>query len=102
MRSLRARLTYANVMASIAVFIALGATGVASPVAHSASSVGKRVQRALKLSKKADKKATKALVLAKQASGAKVNAIVPGPAGPSGSTGPPGPKGERGELGRSV
>jgi hypothetical protein len=99
MRSLRARLTYANVMASIAVFIALGASGVASPVAHSAASVGKSVKRALKLSKSADKKATKALALAKQANGAKAKGSAPGAAGPSGPAGSAGLRGEQGPIG---
>jgi hypothetical protein len=74
LRRLRPRLTYANTMATIAVFIALGATGAADPIADGAASLGGRVGDALdlgksakKTAKRAGKKASRALRTAKKA-----------------------------------
>jgi hypothetical protein len=99
-RKITGRLTYANVMATLAVFIALGATGAAAPVTDSASRLNKRVSKALKLSRSADKKADKALSLASgvKAQGGKAGPVGPpgpqGSRGPEGFDGPPGPPGK--------
>ena len=102
--------TFANMFAIIAVFVALGGTGVASPVVHTAASVGAQAKKALKLSKSADKKASQALTMAKDArqQASRVNAQStgapgakgdPGPQGSPGPQGQPGPKGDKGDRG---
>lgn len=80
-------LTFANVVAVVALFIALGSTGAATPVADQATTLGHNVKKALRLSKRADKKATKALELA---TGIKAQGGKTGPPGPQGPHGPPG------------
>jgi hypothetical protein len=78
------RLTYANVMATVAVFIALGGVGYAA-VKLPKNSVGARqLKKGAVTPAKISAAATKAL------SGAR---------GPAGSTGPQGPQGLRGEAG---
>jgi hypothetical protein len=91
----RAQITFANVVAVLALFVALGSTGVADPVVHTA---GNNVKNALRLSKKADKKATRALRIArqakKQAGTVRSQQSLPGPKGQTGDpgvAGPPGP-----------
>jgi hypothetical protein len=93
------KLTYANVMATVAVFIALGATAFATPVSDSASSLSKSVKKALKLSRSADKKASKALSLA---SGVNAQGGKPGPTGPQGPRGIEGLTGPQGPPGRDA
>jgi hypothetical protein len=111
---IRSRLTFANVVAVIALFIALGSTGIASPVADTAVNLGKDVKKALRLGKNANKKANKAIALARQANenASRVQTAV-GPSGPpgpqgvkggkgdSGPPGPPGPQGVKGDKGDS-
>jgi hypothetical protein len=98
------------VIATLAVFIALGGTGLATPVAHSAKSVSStvtnKVKRALTLSKRANKNAKKAISLAKVANDNALEVqkmrgpVGPvGPKGPQGDTGPRGPTGGRGPTG---
>ena len=89
---LRAQLTFANVVGLLALFIALGATGAAKPVANTAGSLGSSVKKAVGLSRKADRNARKALRLAKRANenASKVKA----------KGGPPGPRGVKGDLGQ--
>src|SRR5882757_7428232 len=88
MKSVRKRLTYANVMSSIAVFFV-----VAGGTAFAASQLGKESVGAKQLKKEA-------------VSLAKINAAAKsalkgatGPQGSKGDTGPAGPKGDRGEKG---
>jgi hypothetical protein len=88
MKSVRKRLTYANVMSSIAVFLVL-----AGGTAFAASQLGKETVGAKQLKKEA-------------VSLAKINAAAKsslkggtGPAGPKGATGPQGPKGDKGDKG---
>jgi hypothetical protein len=57
---LRPRLSYANAMATVAVFIALVGTGVADPVADGATTLAGRVTKALDIGKKAKKSAKRA------------------------------------------
>jgi hypothetical protein len=91
---IRNRLTFANVVAVIALFIALGGSGMAQPVANTAANLGSSVKKALKLSKSANKNANKALSLARQAnknvSKVQSNGASQGPAGPPGPSGPAG------------
>lgn len=110
-RRFRNRVTFANVVALIALFVAIGGTGVASPVAQRAASIGGEVKKALKLGKSANRKANQALRAAKRAEqqASQVNAkAAPGPKGergPSGRqglTGPPGVKGDQGPEGPSA
>jgi hypothetical protein len=71
---------------------------VAEPVANASQSLAKQVKRALGLSKKANKKATRALKLAKR--GGQAGAQGPaGPAGQAGAIGPVGPQGPAGAPG---
>jgi hypothetical protein len=88
MKSVRKRLTYANVMSSIAVFLVLGGA-----TAFAASTLGKNTVGAKQLKKGA-------VTLAKINTAAK-SALqgATGPAGPKGATGPAGPKGDKGDRG---
>jgi hypothetical protein len=67
MNRLRARASFANVVAVIALFVALGGTSLADPVAHTAASVASDVKKALKLGKSAQKRAKAADKRAKAA-----------------------------------
>jgi hypothetical protein len=88
---LRTRLTFSNVVALLALFLALGGTSFGRDAGASAVS---GVKKALGLSKKADRNSRKALKLARQADKNATAALAKaGPAGPSGtpgSTGAPG------------
>lgn len=88
MKSVRKRLTYANVMSSIAVFLV-----VAGGTAFAASQLGKESVGTKQLKKEA-------VSLAKIKAGAK-NSLkgATGPAGPAGPAGAKGDKGEKGERG---
>jgi hypothetical protein len=97
---IRSRLTYANVLATIAIVIALGGTSFAAPVAESASSIAGKVRSALRLSRKANRKATKAFNLAQVANDNALEVTKQrGPAGPVGPRGPQGDPGPRGPTG---
>jgi hypothetical protein len=85
MKSVRKRLTYANVMSSIAVFLVL-----AGGTAFAASQLGKESVGAKQLKKSA-------VTPAKLSPAAKKT--LTGPQGPKGDTGSSGPKGEKGEKG---
>jgi hypothetical protein len=88
MKSVRKRLTYANVMSSIAVFLVL-----AGGTAFAASQLGKETVGAKQLKKEA-------VSLAKIKTSAK-NSLkgATGPAGEKGANGAQGPKGEKGDKG---
>jgi collagen triple helix repeat protein len=88
MKSVRKRLTYANVMSSIAVFLVL-----AGGTAFAASQLGKESVGAKQLKKEA-------VSLAKIDAAAK-NSLkgASGPAGAKGATGEQGPKGDKGDQG---
>jgi Collagen triple helix repeat (20 copies) len=86
---IRKRLTYANVMSSIAVFLVLGgATAIAATQILPKNSVGpKQLKKG-------------AVSLAKINTAAKSSLKgATGPAGPKGVTGPAGPKGDKGDRG---
>jgi hypothetical protein len=87
----RFRLTFANVVALLALFLALAGTSFGRDAGTSAISGAKK---ALGLSKKADRNSRKALKLARQAdrnaSAALAKAGVPGPSGAPGTAGAPG------------
>lgn len=85
MKFVRGRLTYANVMSSIAVFLV-----VAGGTAFAASQLGKESVGTRQLKKEA-------VSLAKIKKGAKNS--LKGATGPQGPAGPQGPKGEKGEKG---
>jgi hypothetical protein len=85
MKPLRRRLTYANVMSSIAVFLVL-----AGGTAFAASQLGKESVGTKQLKKEA-------VSLAKINAAAKTS--LKGATGPKGSTGPQGPKGDKGDKG---
>jgi hypothetical protein len=100
LRKLRQQLTFANVVACLALFIALGSTGVAAPFADTAASLGTSVKKALKVGKRADKKADRALKAAREANEKASNvAAKGGAAGPPGPPGAPGSKGDAGTPG---
>jgi hypothetical protein len=86
------RLTAIGLIACIAMGGVLAATGAADPIAQTAASVAKNVKKALRIGKRADRKATNALKTARRAEKAAV-------AGSRGPTGPAGPQGERGPQG---
>lgn len=89
----RMRVTGPLVVLAIVTALAIaGVPVVADPVAQSASVPGKvvkQIKRSLGLSKRANKKATRALKLANQG----------GPAGPAGPKGDPGARGAQGSAG---
>jgi hypothetical protein len=87
MKSVRKRLTYANVMSSLAVFLV-----VAGGTAFAASQLGKESVGAKQLKKEA-------VTPAKISAAAKT--ALKGAAGPQGPAGPKGDKGEKGEPGLS-
>jgi hypothetical protein len=94
MKPLRRRLTYANVMSSIAVFLVL-----AGGTAFAASQLGKESVGSKQLKKEAVSLAkinAAAKSKLKGATGAK------GAEGPKGATGAQGPKGEKGDTGPST
>jgi hypothetical protein len=70
MAKARSHLTFANVVAMIALFVALSGTGFAAPVADTAASLGSSVKKALKIGKRADKTAKRALSAANAANSA--------------------------------
>jgi len=70
----------------------LAATGAADPMAQTAASVAKDVKKALRIGKRADRKATNALKTARRAEKAAVVGSR-GPTGPAGSQGDRGPQG---------
>jgi hypothetical protein len=97
MKLVRKRLTYANVMSSIAVFLV-----VAGGTAFAATQLGKESVGTRQLKKEAvslakiNAAAKKSL---KGATGAEGPKGATGAEGPKGATGPQGPKGEKGEKG---
>ena len=101
---LRSKLTYANVIASIALFVALGGVSWAA-VTLPANSVGKRQ---LKRSAVTSVKVANGSLTAKDFAAGQLRAGRQGVAGPTGPTGaagergasgPAGPKGDRGDAG---
>lgn len=50
---IRSRLTYANVLATIALFLALSSTGMAKPIVNGAANVTASVKSALNIGKRA-------------------------------------------------
>jgi hypothetical protein len=91
MKSVRKRLTYANVMSSIAVFLVL-----AGGTAFAASQLGKETVGAKQLKKEA---VSLAKINAAAKSSLKGATGATGAEGPKGATGPQGPKGDKGEKG---
>src|SRR4051794_3355731 len=89
-----ARPSPALVIALLALFVALGSTGVvASPAVNSAASLGKSVKKALKSAKTADKRSKRALKAAKSADLKAAQALAaggkPGANGSNGANGSP-------------
>ena len=97
MKKIRARVTYANTMATIAVFIALGGVGYAA-VRLPRNSVGTRqIKNGAVTEKKISQSTRSALKGAHGETGA------PGPVGLPGLQGPPGPTGDAGPTaGKSI
>jgi len=97
---IRGRLTYANVVASAALFIALGGVSYAA-VALPKDSVGPtQIKRqAVTGSKVKDSSLTGADVRDRSLTAADFSGSVQGPAGPKGDTGPKGSPGLRGDQG---
>jgi hypothetical protein len=94
---MRKHVTYANVIATICLFVVLGGTSVGSTVVDATSSATSKLATALKLSKRADKNAAAALKLSKQAA-ARIGPT--GPAGPAGKNGQNGANGKDGKDGK--
>jgi hypothetical protein len=87
MSRLVSKLTYANVMATIAVFVALGGVGYAATLLPRNSVGTKQIRRA-------------AVTPAKLSKAAKSRLVGPaGPEGPRGAAGPQGPRGAQGTAG---
>jgi hypothetical protein len=105
MRKITSRLTFANVAAALALFLAITTSGVARPVAQTADSVSKDVKKALGLSKKANRIATKALAHARRAeqiaSGVSKQGVPKGMKGEKGEQGEKGATGPPGLIGPS-
>lgn len=97
MNQLRSRLTYANVIATIALFLALGGVSYAASQALPDNSVGTRqLKNAAVTPKKLSKSARAGMVGPKGARGAQGVPGEPGPAGPQGERGAQGDAGPRG------
>ncbi len=97
---LRKGLTPANVIALVALLLAMSSSTFAQPLARGASSVATRVSQALGLSKAANANAKKALVNANKARQEAHAALAKGgPVGPPGSQGPAGLQGPIGPQG---
>ena len=92
----RPRLTFANVTAALALFIALGGTAFGEPATQAAVSTAKKLAKALKVANAADKRARQALTAA---NAALTTGGPPGPAGPAGPAGPTGATGATGATG---
>jgi hypothetical protein len=92
---LKARLTFANVVALLALFLALGGTSFGRDTTTSAVS---GVKKALGLSKKADRNSRKALTLARRAERNATAALAKAGPGPSGAAGSPGLTGSAGSA----
>ena len=92
------RLTAIALTACIAMGGVLAAIGAADPMAQTAASVAKNVKKALRIGKRADRKATNALKTARRAEKAAVVGSR-GPTGPAGSQGDRGPQGPAGANG---
>lgn len=90
--ALRARATYANVVATLALVLATTSPVWADPAANAAASAATTVKRALKLGKRADKRSKRAIAAAQRAERKANLALVTG--------GPPGPRGPQGASGR--
>jgi hypothetical protein len=105
------RLSYANVMATVAVFIALGGVGYAATRLPPNSVGSKQIKRAAVTPAKLNRAAKKALAGPAGPEGPRGAAGPQGPrgaagpegprgaAGPDGARGPQGPQGDRGERG---
>jgi hypothetical protein len=93
----RRSLSFSNVVAVIALFVALGGTSLGAPVREAAGSLASRVTKALRTSKHSDATAKKALRTARRAQ-AKADAVAgtPGPQGPAGRDGAAGKPGAAG------
>lgn len=92
MQRIRGRLTYANAMATVAVFIALGGVG------YAAAKLPKNSVGARQLKKEA---VTPAKLSVKSKAALTGPAGRPGPTGATGPRGPEGPRGLRGEKGET-
>jgi hypothetical protein len=95
MRRLRKRLTYANVMSSIAVFVVLGGGAYAATTLPK-NSVG---SKQIKASAVSSSKVKDGALLLKDFKPGQLVAGALGPAGPTGSTGPKGDIGAKGDAG---
>lgn len=89
----RSRASYANVVATLALCLAVTSPAWGDPVATTAASLGKSVKKALKLGKAADKRSKTALRRADEAKATAAQALAKG-----GAVGPRGPQGEPGSA----
>jgi hypothetical protein len=92
----RAKFTYANVIATLALFLALGGGGAWAATTISAGSVG---TLQLKNGAVTGSKVSEGSLLAKDFMGGQLPAGPTGPAGPAGAEGDPGPTGSKGPTG---
>jgi hypothetical protein len=90
----RRPLSYANVVATVALVLAVLAAGpvIAQPVVSATTSATNALKRAVGLSKAADRRSKKAIKLARKALRPPSPGVI-APAGPRGATGPTGPAG---------
>jgi hypothetical protein len=95
MRRVRKRLTYANVMSSIAVFVVLGGGAYAATTLPK-NSVG---SSQIKANAVTSSKVKDGSLLSKDFKPGQLVAGAPGPTGSTGSTGPTGPTGPKGDTG---
>ncbi len=102
LRRLRSRLSYANVVASLALFVALGGVSYAA-VKLPKNSVGSRQikHNAVTGSKVKNGSLTGADIKNRSLTAADFAGVLAGPTGPQGSVGPPGPAGVAGATGPS-
>lgn len=99
--SVRRRLSYANVMATVAVFVALGGTSVAAVALKRGSVKGKHIASNAITSPKVKDRSLRArdFALGQLPAGAKGATGAAGAAGASGAAGPQGPAGRDGQTG---
>jgi hypothetical protein len=95
----RRPLSYANVVATVALVLAVLAAGpvIAQPVVSATTSATNALKRAVGLSKAADRRSKKAIKLARKALRPPSPGVIV-PAGPRGATGPTGPAGSDAEF----
>lgn len=104
LRTLRRALRPPNLIALVALVLAMSTPTLGEPIVHTARSLASTVGRAFALSRSANSTAKKAMLNStkarQEARAALAKGGAPGSVGPAGPGGPPGPAGPQGERGK--